>query len=193
MQALNISSFASSNTTSNGTSVRTSPTKCTHNNFVLPYLTHFTSACYVADVSPHQCIRLHLVRNESTIAVAKRKSLVNGDVLSSSFQISGMGSTSLTSVLVQLKEDLKLLLDTHVSSVAESINDATVMKRIFFCVRRCGRFSAARTDTAANGLTSAEVSFFSLEGHRCTSVNKYRRIPTGQKRPKRTNETTVNL
>lgn len=116
----------SSNTTGSRGYAETLSTKRTDNNANLPFLTNVTSGCYVADVNLRQCILFHF-RQKKPNSVAELMSIINGKATSSSF--SGIVSGSPSSDFVPVKEDLDLLLDTHLSSNTENADDATVIKQ----------------------------------------------------------------
>lgn len=70
-----------------------------------------------------------MVQKSKSNEVIRVRNLINGDAISSYFLISEMASASSTCVLVPLIEDFKRLLDIHLSSVAESADDAAIMKK----------------------------------------------------------------
>lgn len=106
-----------------------SPTKHADNNGMLPFVTHVTSSCSVADLDPSHCVPRHLPRKEDPNTMAKLQKLINCKAIFSSFLISELVSASPTSVFLPRKEDLGLFLNSYLSSAAESSYDSAVLQR----------------------------------------------------------------
>lgn len=119
------------NTFGNESFAKTSPTGRIDDNDFIPFLAHVTLRCYVADMNPRQYIPLHFDCKEIPNAVANRTNLTNGDGILYSSTIWQMLSAWPVSVIVPLKKVLELFLDTFLSSVAEIVDDAAVVKRKF--------------------------------------------------------------
>ena len=98
------------------------------NETLLPFLSHVTEGCYVADVSPSACIPLYLNRKQNRNAVATLKSIINGDCQAPDRLLCGMVSGSPTSVVVPLQGDLSYLFDDYMETQCDSVNDAHFMK-----------------------------------------------------------------
>lgn len=123
-------SLISSHKPGSGSFAKASSIKNTNSNDMLLYRTHVTSSCFVANVKSSHCIALHFVWKKNQNAVPKLNNLMNGDAISSSFLISWMLSASSTFALIPQGEDLELLMDAHLSSIAKNADSAAIMKII---------------------------------------------------------------
>lgn len=185
MQTLNNPSSILSNTTDNGSFAETSPTRRTNNNDFLSFRAYVTLACGVADVDQCHWILLHLVRMKNRNTVAKLENRVNGVTIFSSSLVSVLASASPTSVTVQLKVDIKLLLDTHLLSVPESADDTAVMNwKCFLWYRAVG---SCQLHAAVLQLKNKYLRKWFFNGRSLPSI---RRI--GQKNTDRWKESKTN-
>ena len=109
-----------------------SPTSRSHDNrqpgdpFV-PFLSHLTNDCRIADLDPSSCVPLHLVRRKSNNAIQKLRTIINGDSISPSTILPGTSGTP-TSIAVPLTGELMYLMDEWIESNATAPDEVAYMK-----------------------------------------------------------------
>lgn len=105
------------------------------------HLSSLMEGCYIADIDPAACIPLCLMREVLQNAVKKLKLILSGKSKSPSVLLPGYVSSSPSSLVVPLEEELKYLLYQYWESVLETKEEAeatiAVHKRWYGIVDGC--------------------------------------------------------
>lgn len=139
---------------------------------------------------------ISLLSRENVNAVLQILNIVNRSAVSLSLLISRMVSGFSISVLGPLQENLKPLLDTYLSSAAESADDSAVMQQKF-CCRTWWWTAVSCTQPYCNWWITSSGSAILLYGWLSSSIRKVGQKNTGRWKESRTsnwnNATPVSL